>query len=156
MRLTDEDCARAAFWNGVKIMFFPAILGSVIAGGVAGWNYAHYPEDRLLIELTRPYYPEGKCLEYASTISKKLSEKGYHGRCIFYQWRNSETGDKGSHVLTTYTSDRRQFATDNEHQDPVDVPYGAGDLQIIFLFGADKPAPIEITLNEGLNHLSHF
>lgn len=113
-------------------------------------------EPTRIVHEIQPNYPTGKCFEYAIKLQSELSKTGLHGRLVFYAWQIVGTSHKGSHVFVDYRDGDREYISDNEHQSPVEVPAGSPDVQLVYLLGADKPAPVEVKLSEGMNHLSYF
>jgi hypothetical protein len=100
---------------------------------------------------------DGACMDYAVALSSKLSTNGIHGRLIFYRWRIRNTTITGSHVFVTYLlSDGSEWIVDNEIPAPKEVPPDATPMQLVFLLSGDPTAPVDVELEDGLNHLSYF
>jgi hypothetical protein len=100
---------------------------------------------------------DGECMDYALALSSRLAEHGIHGRLIFYRWHIRGTETEGSHVFVWYhLSDSSQWIVDNEIPHPRKVPAGASLMELVFLLGDTRPAPVDVELQNGLNHLSFF
>jgi hypothetical protein len=100
---------------------------------------------------------DGECMDYALALSSRLAEYGIHGRLIFYRWhiRGTETG--GSHVFVFYRlADSSEWIVDNEIPHPRKVPAGTSLMDLVFLLSDTKTAPVDVELQNGLNHLSFF
>jgi hypothetical protein len=48
------------------------------------------------------------------------------------------------------------WIVDNEIPHPKRVPAEATPMQLVFLLSGDASAPVDVELQEGLNHLSYF
>ena len=100
---------------------------------------------------------EGACMDYALALSSRLAANGIHGQLIFYRWRIHNTAIKGSHVFVVYRlADDSEWIVDNEIPHPRKVPKEASPMQLVFLLGGDRSAPVDVELQDGLNHLSYF
>jgi hypothetical protein len=100
---------------------------------------------------------DGECMDYAIAVSSKLAANGIHGQLIFYRWHIRNTPIRGSHVFVMYRlSDDSEWIVDNEIPFPRKVPREASPMQLVFLLGGNPSAPVDIELQEGLNHLSYF
>ena len=100
---------------------------------------------------------DGACMDYAIAVSSKLAANGIHGRLIFYHWRIRSTGVSGSHVFVAYhLADGSEWIVDNEVAAPKKVPDDATPMQLVFLLSGDASAPVDVELENGLNHLSFF
>jgi hypothetical protein len=100
---------------------------------------------------------DGQCMDYAIALSSKLSANGIHGRLIFYHWHIRSTGTTGSHVFVAYhLADGSEWIVDNEIAAPKKVPDDATPMQLVFLLSGDPSAPVDVELENGLNHLSFF
>src|ERR1700740_14789 len=100
---------------------------------------------------------DGECMDYAVALSSKLAANGIHGRLIFYRWHIRDTGITGSHVFVVYNlPDKSEWIVDNENDHPREVPADASPMQLVYLLSNARPAPVDVELQEGLNHLSFF
>jgi hypothetical protein len=100
---------------------------------------------------------DGQCMDYALAISSKLAANGIHGQLIFYRWHIRNTPITGSHIFVVYRlSDGSEWIVDNEVPHPKKVPREASPRQLVFLLSGDPSAPVDIELQDGLNHLSYF
>jgi len=100
---------------------------------------------------------DGECLDYAIAVSSKLAASGIHGQLIFYRWHIRNTPITGSHVFVRYRlPDDSEWIVDNEIPYPRKVPKEASPMQLVFLLSGDPSAPVDVELQEGLNHLSYF
>jgi hypothetical protein len=100
---------------------------------------------------------DGECMDYALALSSRLAEHGIHGRLIFYRWHIRGTETDGSHVFVLYRlPDNTEWIVDNEIPHPRKVPAGASLMELVFLLGDTRPAPVDVELQNGLNHLSFF
>jgi len=100
---------------------------------------------------------DGECMDYAIAVSSKLAANGIHGQLIFYRWYIRNTPISGSHVLVMYRlADDSEWIVDNEIPYPRKVPREASPMQLVFLLSGDPSAPVDVELQEGLNHLSYF
>jgi hypothetical protein len=100
---------------------------------------------------------DGECMDYAIAVSSKLAANGIHGQLIFYRWHIRNTPIRGSHVLVMYRlPDDSEWIVDNEIPYPRKVPREASPMQLVFLLSDDPSAPVDVELQEGLNHLSYF
>lgn len=100
---------------------------------------------------------DGACMDYALALSSKLAANGIHGRLIFYRWHIRTNGITGSHVFVVYhLSDGTEWIVDNEIAAPKKVPDDATAMQLVFLLSGDPSAPVDVELQDGLNHLSFF
>ena len=100
---------------------------------------------------------DGECMDYAIAVSSKLAANGIHGQLIFYRWHIRNTPISGSHVLVMYRlADDSEWIVDNEIPYPRKVPREASPMQLVFLLSGDPSAPVDVELQEGLNHLSYF
>jgi hypothetical protein len=100
---------------------------------------------------------DGECMNYAVALSSKLAANGIHGRLIFYRWHIRDTGITGSHVFVVYNlPDNSEWIVDNENVHPREVPANASPMQLVYLLSNARPAPVDVELQEGLNHLSFF
>jgi len=100
---------------------------------------------------------DGECFDYALALSSRLAANGIHGRLIFYRWHIRNTSITGSHVLVQYRMPNgSDWIVDNEISHPKRVPAEATPMQLVFLLSGDASAPVDVELQEGLNHLSYF
>jgi hypothetical protein len=102
---------------------------------------------------------DGECMDYALALSSRLAAHGIHGRLIFYRWHIRGTETEGSHVFVLYhLSDNSEWIVDNEIPHPREVPADASLMQLVFLLSMSdaESAPVDVELQEGLNHLSFF
>ena len=100
---------------------------------------------------------DGECTDYAIALSSKLAANGIHGRLIFYRWHIRNTPITGSHVFVEYRLlNGSEWIVDNEIPHPKRVPVEANPTQLVFMLSGDPSAPVDIELQDGLNHLSYF
>ena len=100
---------------------------------------------------------DGECMGYAVALSSKLAANGIHGHLIFYKWHIRDTDISGSHVFVVYNlPDNSEWIVDNENDHPQEVPAAATAMQLVYLLGHDQSAPVDVQLQDGLNHLSFF
>jgi hypothetical protein len=100
---------------------------------------------------------DGECMDYAIAVSSKLAANGIHGQLIFYRWHIRNTPITGSHVFVRYRlPDDSEWIVDNEIPYPRKVPKEASPMQLVFLLSGDTSAPVDVELQDGLNHLSYF
>ena len=100
---------------------------------------------------------DGQCLDYAVAVSAKLAANGIHGQLIFYRWHIRNTSITGSHVFVMYRlPDDSEWIVDNEIPHPRKVPREASPMQLVFLLSGDLSAPVEVELQDVLNHLGYF
>src|ERR1700746_4141328 len=100
---------------------------------------------------------DGECMDYPLALSSKLAANGIHGRLIFYRWHIRTNGITGSHVFVVYhLGDGTEWIVDNEIAAPKQVPDDATPMQLVFLLSGDLAAPVDVELQNGLNHLSFF
>ena len=100
---------------------------------------------------------DGQCMDYAIAVSSKLAANGIHGHLIFYRWHIRNTPIIGSHVLVMFRlPDDSEWIVDNEIPHPRKVPSEASPMQLVFLLSGDPSAPVDVELQDGLNHLSYF
>src|SRR6266481_3805222 len=100
---------------------------------------------------------DGQCMDYALAVSSKLAANGIHGQLIFYRWHIRNTPITGSHVFVVYRlPDGSEWIVDNEIPEPKKVPPEASPMQLVFLLSGDPSAPVDVELQNGLNHLSFF
>jgi hypothetical protein len=100
---------------------------------------------------------DGECMDYALALSSRLAEHGIHGRLIFYRWHIRGTETEGSHVFVFYRlPDNSEWIVDNEIPHPRKAPAGASLMDLVFLLSDTKAAPVDVELQNGLNHLSFF
>jgi hypothetical protein len=100
---------------------------------------------------------DGRCMDYAIALSSRLASNGIHGQLIFYRWHIRNTPTTGSHVFVAYQlSDGTKWIVDNELSHPKAVPVDASPMELVYLLGGSQSAPVEVNLQEGLNHLSFF
>jgi hypothetical protein len=100
---------------------------------------------------------DGGCMDYALSLSSRLAANGIHGRLIFYRWHMRNTSLTGSHVLVEYRlPNGTKWIVDNEIPFPKRVPAEATPMQLVFLLSGDVSAPVDVELQDGLNHLSYF
>ena len=100
---------------------------------------------------------DGQCMDYALAVSSKLAANGIHGQLIFYRWHIRNTPITGSHVFVMYhLSDGSKWIVDNEIPRPKKVPSEASPMQLVFLLSGDPSAPVDVELQDSLNHLSYF
>jgi len=100
---------------------------------------------------------DGACMDYALALSSRLAANGIHGQLIFYRWHIRNTPITGSHVFVRYRlPDDSEWIVDNEIRYPRKVPKEASPMQLVFLLSGDTSAPVDVELQDGLNHLSYF
>ena len=100
---------------------------------------------------------EGGCMDYAVALSSRLGARGIHGRLIFFKWHIRDTDLSDDHVFVVYyPSENSEWIVDNETPHPKQVPVGSSPMQMIYLLSKDPSAPVDIELQDGLNHLSFF
>jgi hypothetical protein len=100
---------------------------------------------------------DGRCMDYAIAVSSRLAANGIHGQLIFYRWHIRQTSLSGSHVFVVYRlPDESEWIVDNENPYPKRVPREASAMQLVFLLSGDASAPVDVELQDGLNHLSYF
>ncbi len=100
---------------------------------------------------------DGACMDYALALSSRLAADGIHGQLIFYRWHIRNTAVEGSHVFVVYRlPDDSEWIVDNEIPYPKKVPREASPMQLVFLLSDDQSAPVDVELENGLNHLSYF
>jgi hypothetical protein len=100
---------------------------------------------------------DGECMDYAIAVSSKLAANGIHGQLIFYRWHIRNTAITGSHVFVKYRlPDDSEWIVDNEIPYPRKVPREASPMQLVFLLSGNTSAPVDVELQDGLNHLSYF
>jgi hypothetical protein len=105
---------------------------------------------------------DGECMDYALALSSRLASHGIHGRLIFYRWHIRGSSAEGSHVFVLYhLADDTHWIVDNEIPHPRKIPAEASLMQMVFLlsdtaFSDTESAPVEVELQNGLNHLSFF
>jgi hypothetical protein len=100
---------------------------------------------------------DGQCMDYAIAVSSRLAANGVHGQLIFYRWHIRNTSVTGSHVFVVYRlPDESEWIVDNEIPHPKKVSREASPMQLVFLLGGDATAPVDVELQDGLNHLSYF
>lgn len=100
---------------------------------------------------------DGDCMDYAIALSNKLASRGVHGQLIFYRWHIRNTQIQGSHVFVMYKlPDGTEWIVDNEIPQPKQVPVNFSPMQLVFALGNDAAAPVDVELQNGLNHLSYF
>ena len=100
---------------------------------------------------------DGGCIDYALSLSSRLAANGIHGRLIFCRWDIRNASITGSHVLVeNRLPSGSGWILDNEIPHPQRVPAKATPMQLVFLLSGDASAPVDVELQEGLNHLSYF
>jgi hypothetical protein len=100
---------------------------------------------------------DSACMDYAIAVSSKLAANGIHGQLIFYHWQIRKTTITGSHVFVVYhLPDGSEWIVDNEIAAPKRVSPEATPMQLVFLLSGDPSAPVDVELENGLNHLSFF
>jgi hypothetical protein len=100
---------------------------------------------------------DGACMDYALALSSKLAANGIHGQLIFYRWHIRNTALRGSHVFVVYRlSDGSEWIVDNEIPQPKKVPREATPRQLVFLLSGSHSDPVDVELQDSLNHLSYF
>jgi hypothetical protein len=100
---------------------------------------------------------DGACMDYALALSSRLAANGIHGQLIFYRWHIRNTAIKGSHVFVVYRlADDSKWIADNEIRHPKRVPSDASPMQLVYLLSDTPSAPVDVELQDGLNHLSYF
>jgi hypothetical protein len=96
---------------------------------------------------------DGASVDYASA----LPANGIHGQLIFHRWRIRNAAVQGGHVFVVYRlPDESEWIVDNEIPPPRKVPKEANPLQLVFLLGNGWSAPVDVELQDRLNHLSYF
>jgi len=96
-------------------------------------------------------------MDYALALSSRLAANGIHGQLIFYRWHIRNTAIQGSHVFVVYRlPDDSEWIVDNEIPHPRKVPREASPMQLVFLLGDGRSAPVEVELQDRLNPLSYF
>jgi hypothetical protein len=100
---------------------------------------------------------DSACMDYALALSSRLAANGIHGQLIFYRWHIRNTSIRGSHVFVAYRlSDGSEWIVDNEIPHPKRVPREASPMQLVFLLSDSQSEPVDVELQDGLNHLSYF
>ncbi|SRR5258707_9723486 len=100
---------------------------------------------------------DGACMDYALVLSSRLAANGIHGQLIFYRWHIRNTAIQGSHVFVVYRlPDDSEWIVDDAIPHPRKVPREASPMQLVFLLGDGRSAPVDVELHDGLNHLSYF
>ena len=100
---------------------------------------------------------DGACMDYALALSSRLAANGIHGQLIFYRWHIRNTAIQGSHVFVVYRlADDSEWIVDNEIPHPKKVPREASPRELVFLLSSNQSAPVDVELQDGLNHLSYF
>ena len=100
---------------------------------------------------------DGECMDYAIALSSRLAARGIHGQLIFYRWHIANTDIRGSHVFVMYQlPDKTKWIVDNELPHPRPVPIDSSPMQMVFLLGDTRSAPVEVELQDKLNRLSYF
>jgi hypothetical protein len=100
---------------------------------------------------------DGACMDYALALSSRLAANGIHGQLIFYRWHIRNSAIQGSHVFVVYRlSGESAWIVDNEIPHPKRVPREASPMQLVFLLSAGQSDPVDVELQDGLNHLSYF
>ncbi len=100
---------------------------------------------------------DAACMDYALALSSRLAANGIHGQLIFYRWHIRNTAIQGSHVFVVYRlPEDSEWIVDNEILHPRKVPREASPMQFVFLLGDGRSAPVDVELQDGLNHLSYF
>jgi hypothetical protein len=115
--------------------------------------------DRALVEdpTLKGKGEDGACMDYALALSSRLAANGIHGQLIFYRWHIRNTAIQGSHVFVAYRlSDGSEWIVDNEIRHPKRVPREASPMQLVFLLSAGQSDPVDVELQDNLNHLSYF
>lgn len=124
----------------------------------ASFAFSEPPANRIAEDPTiKGKGKDGACMDYAIALSSKLAANGIHGRLIFYRWHIRSTDYTGSHVFVVYhLADGSEWIVDNEIAAPKKVPEDATPMQLAFLLSGDPSAPVDVELENGLNHLSFF
>jgi hypothetical protein len=100
---------------------------------------------------------DGARMNYALALSSRLAAKGIHDQLIFYRWHIRNTIIEGSHVFVVYRlADNSKWIVDNEIPHPRKVPREASAMQLVFLLSGNQSAPVDVELQDALNHLSYF
>ena len=100
---------------------------------------------------------DGACMDYVLALSFKLAANGIHGQLIFYRWHIRNTAIQDSHVFVVYRLlDNSEWIVDNEIPHPKRVPKEASPMQLVFLLSENQSDPVDVELQDGLNHLSYF
>jgi hypothetical protein len=100
---------------------------------------------------------EGKCMDYALALSSRLAAKGIHGRLVFFKWRLRDSNLSDNHVFVMYhPTENSEWIVDNKTTHPRQVPVGASLMQLVFLLSDDPSAPVDVELQDGLNHTAFF
>jgi hypothetical protein len=100
---------------------------------------------------------ENECMDYALALSSRLAANGIHGQLIFYRRHIRNTQIEGSHVFVKYhLPDKTEWIVDNEIAHPKAAPANASPLDLIFLLSNAQSAPVDVALEEVLNHLGYF
>ena len=139
----------------VAFVFVVCLGICLLLGGLSSRQALHY---RLASEPDiKGKAKEGQCMDYAIALSSRLAANGIHGQLIFYRWHLRDTHQHGSHVFVMYhLPDKTEWIVDNEMLHPKAVPPGASLLQRVFLLSDTPSAPVDVELQDGLNHLSYF
>ncbi|MGA8660551.1 MAG: hypothetical protein WB586_30935 [Chthoniobacterales bacterium] len=96
-------------------------------------------------------------MDYTLALSSRLAASGIHGQLIFYRWHIRNTGIEGSHVFVVYRlPDDSEWIVDNEIPHPKRVPREASPMQLVFMLSDARSAPVDVELQDSLNHLSYF
>jgi hypothetical protein len=100
---------------------------------------------------------DGASMDYASALSFTLPANGIHDQLTFHRWRIHNAAVQGGHVFVVYRlPDESEWIVDNEIPPPRKVPKEANPLQLVFLLGNGWSAPVDVELQDRLNHLSYF
>jgi hypothetical protein len=100
---------------------------------------------------------DGASMDYASALSSTLPANGIHDQLIFHRWRIHNAAVQGGHVFVVYRlPDESEWIVDNEIPPPRKVPKEANPLQLVFLLGNGWSAPVDVELQDRLNHLNYF
>jgi hypothetical protein len=98
---------------------------------------------------------DGACMDYALAPSSRLAVNGIH--LIFYRWQIRNTAVQGSHVFVVNRwPDESAWIVDNEIPHPRKVPREASPRRLVFLLGNGWSAPVDVELQDRLDHLSYF
>jgi hypothetical protein len=129
---------------------FHALLPFCALGAPASYTMA---DDPTVTEKGR----DGECIDYTLSLCPRRAANGIHGRLIFYHWDIRNASITGSHVLVeNRLPSGSERIVDNEILDPKRVPAEATPMQLLFQLSGDASAPVDVELQDGLNHLSYF
>jgi len=96
-------------------------------------------------------------MDYALALSSRLAEHGIHGRLIFYRWHIRGTETDGSHVFVFVSPPPITVSGSSITRFRIREKFPRCESNGPCLsFGDTKAAPVDVELQNGLNHLSFF